>query len=150
MTPLYQALSALAACSGPCLPSPLHLLQPSTPPLSSSPPSLFHTLILSAHPPTPLNPRPLSCYHHFCSTAPSLLSPLTVNNFALVLFFLQSFFFLPPFFFLRETFVGAPRYLLWEARSGYRRRVGRVGRGVGAHRWWTNKMGFLMSDFILM
>lgn len=33
-----------------------------------------------------------SLHHQSCFTAPSLLSPLTVNNFAFVLFFLQSFF----------------------------------------------------------
>lgn len=120
---LFTLLSAPPATST----SPL-LYSLLSPPLFISPlplPSLFHTPFCQ-NPPTPTpDPAPPFSYHHSCSTAPTLPSPLTVNNFAFVLFFLQSF------FSLHKTFVRALHYLLRRERLGYRR------SSVGQTKWFT-------------
>lgn len=125
MTPLYQAPSTRTAWLGHCLPSSLHLLQP--------PPPLCNILLFSALFPSPFYRShlcfPLLFSSSIClsstppsfhstpsiispaSQPPSLLSPLTVNNFAFVLFSLESF------FFLQKTFVRPLHYLLWRERG---------------------------------
>lgn len=72
-----------------------------------------------------------SLHHWPCIAAPSSLSPLTVNNFAFILFFLQSFFFLQKTFLraLLTCYAGFWGCGGWEVTQGEIR--------------WTNRMGSL-------
>lgn len=133
MTPLYQAPHALTAWLGRCLPSPLHLLQP--------PPPLCYILLFSPLSPSLFNLSLLCFTLFFYLSAPTLSFPSTpfiissasqpplfylhsVNNFAFVLFFLQSFFF-------------SPKHLSWHCITCYGEReacyrgtfVGQTKRG---------------------